>query len=1045
MQAGTDKDRKDLEKENRELKERVEKLEQQVAELLKVLENAGISFTASPVMERPKEEEPFLMQEYPWFTDTDSDNEPHEEIPFAPDEGEQLSLVPDELFSADDAEDGYEDLTEITEELAYIAEEEKEEEKAQPAPEPLERKQVTAASPMEDKLELFRSLFKGRPDVFAKRWQSKAGKSGYSPVCANEWSQVCDKRNVKCKDCKFREWVPLEDKDLVAHFKGAREDCRDVVGIYPMLDDDMCSLLVADFDDDGWQKDVKAFRQTCANYGLNIPVERSRSGDGGHGWFFFTEPVKASAARRLASFMMTGAMSLRHEISLASYDRFIPVQDFLPNGSIGNLVALPLQGRAVKQGNSMFIDENFNPYEDQWAFLSGVEKISPENLESILHSAGREDVGTFGSEDEDRPWAKKRTLIVQDFPEHVNMVRANMVYIEKDGFSEYALNVIKRFAAFPNPEFYKKQKMRLPVYNIPRIIDTHEENGKYIMLPRGCFKDITALLNENNIQYTVLDERNCGKPLDVTFLGELREEQVPALEALAAKDMGVLSATTGFGKTVIAARLIAEKKRNTLILVHTSALLSQWKDSLMNFLDIRIPEPEENIDQPKKRGRKKALSPIGQLGASRNTLNGYLDIALMQSLADAESVKDLVKDYGMVIVDECHHVPADSFERVMKTACAKYVYGLTATPIRQDGHQKIIFMQCGDVSYSVSPKEQAAKHGFDHIVMPRFTTFRLPLTADSKESITEAYEKLCASETRNRQIVTDVEQAVKDGRHVIVLTERRTHAQLLQGLISDCGIDVVLLLGSDSAKVKKEKLDSIRNSPPERRFVIVATGKYVGEGFDEARLDTLFLAMPVSYSGKITQYTGRLHRKYEGKESVIVYDYVDVNVGVFDRMYQRRVAAYRYIGYEISFVKDGKKSGVLFDKFEYGPVFDEDIISAQKSVVIVCPVLKDRAVGDFITLVGKLRKEISITIVARAPEEALEGNGSYEDYMTETLKAVGVQVAFLPGLTSKFAVIDDGLIWYGSIGFLSYTTAEESTLRFYDTSTAEELLGMVGL
>ncbi len=1258
----------DLYEENLQLKKRVAELETEVCKLLKLLKQGGFAYTMppaeAPVMPSAAQDEAMqdaaaqdaaaqdvaaldtaLHDAAERPTDTEylentvlQELPENEEVPFGNVSDTAADTVADTV--AENVPDGawfsqapvYDVPVDVMYEPGPASEPELEPElELKPEPEPeasgAAKKVVSMASSQEEKIALYRSLFVGREDVYAHRWENaKTGKGGYTPACVNEWDRVlCDKKTYKCKDCPNRSFKPLTDAEIDAHLRGRRTDCADVVGVYPMLDDDMCRFLVADFDDDNWQKDVAAFRTACANHGLRVAVERSRSGEGGHAWFFFTEPVKAADARRLASAMMTFAMSARHEISLASYDRFIPTQDLMPAGGFGNLVALPLQGRARKKGNSVFIDENFEPYPDQWVFLSGVERITPDRLSSLLQSYGRDDVGEFGGEEEEdgqeksRPWAKKRALTVSDFPQHVDITLANMVYIEKQGFSEYALNIIKRFAAFRNPVFAKNQKMRLSVYNIPRIIDTHEETPEYIMLPRGCMKDITGLLDEYGIKYSVADERNAGIQIEVAFNGELRDEQVPAFEALKAQDTGVLSATTAFGKTVISARLIAEKKVNTLVLVHTSALLNQWKESLLKFLDIPIyqflqdsaeqaqeqaqqaqdlaqqgkrqrksrkskaiaqdqaqgeaqtleeaqttgetqapGEDQSSAKTKKKRGRKKQIAIIGQLGASKNTLNGRIDIALMQSLADADSVKELVKDYGMVIVDECHHVPAVSFERIMKTVCAKYVYGLTATPIRQDGHERIIFMQCGLVRYRVSASEQARKHGFDHIVMPRFTTFRMPLTADKNETIQDVYEKLCASDVRNDQIAADVSKAYDEGRHIIVLTERRTHAETLAKKIADRRVPVMLLVGSDSAKVKREKLEEIKNSPPEFHFVIVATGTYVGEGFDEARLDTLFLAMPISWKGKIAQYTGRLHRRYEGKESVIVYDYVDVNVGMLVRMYHRRTAAYRQTGYDIALVEAGRKTSILFDKFNYRPIFEEDFLSAQRSVCIVCPVLREKPLAEFITLVGKLDREIQITIVARASttvqeqgtaqqeqstvvqeqgiaaksgaygedagtgtgadavsdvnEDASAGaydeeidisdidfsdledtesgediaadffadmngsagtagangtdsiasgtagsmsshapvninaaDGSYEHYIAELLDAVGVKVKFVEGLSSKFAVIDGSLVWYGSLGFLTYQTAEESALRFFDVSTARVLLEMAGM
>ena len=736
---------------------------------------------------------------------------------------------------------------------------------------------IHGGSTAQAKIEFFRSLFKGRVGLYARRYHSsKTGKSGYTPVCRNEWDpEFCNKKKYKCPECPNREFLSLTADAVRAHLMGRDPFCRDVVAIYPMLEDNTTWLLAADFDEDNWRADVTAFCKCCRNAGLTPAVERSRSGNGAHVWFFFSQPVSAADARRLGSGLLTQTMNSRHELSFSSYDRLFPSQDTVPKGGFGNLIALPFQGQAQKNGNSLFVDEHFVPYSDQWTFLSSLPKITPEQLEECLRQLCRDgDVGALVAPVEKAvPWKRKnvrKKLTRTDFPLQLKVTSSNLIYVEKVGFSQAALNTIKRMAAFPNPEFRSKQAMRLPVYGTPRILDCGYEDDDYIGIPRGCMDTLAELLEQHDVPLVIEDLRCIGRTIDVSFNGTLRSEQEPAAQALFDEDIGVLSATTAFGKTVIGAWLIGQRKTNTLILVQSSALLEQWKSSLEQFLEIREVLPE----LPKKRGRKKKLHLIGQIGAGKNTRSGIVDIAIMQSLFEGEekSVKAFVEEYGMVIVDECHHVAAFTFESVLKSVKAKYVYGLSATPVRKDGHHPIIFMQCGPIRYLVDAKGQAKKRAFSHFVIPRFTRTRL-LNIDR---IQELYTGIATNNSRNELLIEDTLKLIQEGRTPILLTERKEHAVSLASALSGKLQNVFLLVGSDKQKDKREKLAALQNIPSDEAVVVVATGKYIGEGFDSPRLDTLLLAMPISWKGTLAQYAGRLHRNYEGKNEVRIYDYVDV-------------------------------------------------------------------------------------------------------------------------------------------------------------------------
>ena len=799
------------------------------------------------------------------------------------------------------------------------------------------------ASP-DKKIALFKSLFIGREDVYAKRFYNiKKGTSGYVPACANEWMQgVCDKKQYKCTECPNKSFIAVNNRVIYNHLKGDDEYCRDVIGAYVMFPDETTKFLAIDFDEENWQEDVSAVRMVCQQFDIPIAVERSRSGNGAHVWLFFDEPLLAVTARKFGSAILTKAMEDRHEIKLNSYDRMFPNQDTMPKGGFGNLIALPLQGKARKEHNSEFVDDDFNSYPDQWEYLFQIKRITNEEIDSYLSKFHvQNELGELASEQE-KPWEKMpdNPLTALDFPTVVNVVEANLLYIEKAGISQKALNKIKRLAAFKNPDFYKSQAMRLPIYNKPRVIDISDETEQYICIPRGCKDSLTELIT-SSIHYE--DRRNSGNHINLHFNGELHEEQQLAADEILKYENGILSATTAFGKTVVASYLISERKVNTLILVHSSALLQQWQKSLSEFLifEDELPEPH------KKRGRQKKLSHIGQLGATKNTLNNIIDIAIMQSVVSNDEVKDFVKDYGMVIVDECHHVSAFTFEKILREINAKYVYGLTATPKRQDGHQPIITMQCGPIRYQVNALAQSVKREFSHYVTPEFTDFRV---AESGLKYQEICAKLCADEMRNRQIINDVIITFQSGRNCIVLTERTEHAEILYASIAaKCG-NVFLLSGKDKVKEKREKLETIKSFPQNDNMIIIATGKYVGEGFDEPRLDTLFLAMPISWKGTLAQYVGRLHRNYEGKTEVIVHDYADIFVPMLDRMYHKRIRGYAELGYVLNGSSQVETS-LVYDSSNFFNKYSDDIHSAVKEVIISSPSVKPSYLKRILSLI----------------------------------------------------------------------------------------------
>ncbi len=642
-----------------------------------------------------------------------------------------------------------------------------------------------------------------------------------------------------------------------------------------------------------------------------------------------------------------------------------------------------------------------------------------------------------------KPWdeVKEETkLISSDFPNMVNIVRANMLYIHKKGFSNKALNKIKRLAAFKNQEFYKFQAMRMNTFNKPRIISLSDETEEYLCIPRGCEDELLSLLSENNAAICLEDKTYLGKEIKVQFNGELRNEQVQAVEEMLKYNNGVLSATTAFGKTVIGANLISQKKVNTLIIVHTKQLLEQWIKRLNEFLLI---DEVVIVDDNKKKGKNKIVNVIGQLGGGKNRLSGIIDVATMQSLVREGEVKDLVKDYGMVIVDECHHVSAFSLEQILKHVYAKYVYGLTATPTRKDGHDPIIFMQCGPIRYKVDPIKQALKRPFEHYVIPRFTRFNIKNNMEKNQlTITDIYSQIVESDIRNKIIVDDVIECVKNGRNPIVLTERTAHVKILSKELQKRLLDVITLTGAMTDREKKKEMERLQAIPRERNFAIVATGKFVGEGFDEPRLDSLFLAMPISWKGTLQQYVGRLHRLYENKYEVQVYDYVDIHVGVLERMYQKRLKGYSAIGYWIkSDAKLLESINSIYNSKNFLTIYNNDVLSAKKELVISSPFISKisltRLLDNFKAL---LNTGVKVKIITRSEEDF---NGASRENMKaiyETLTKIGIDLIFKTNLYKKFAVIDNKVVWYGGINLLSYSNSEDSIIRLDNVEIANEML-----
>jgi superfamily II DNA or RNA helicase len=768
--------------------------------------------------------------------------------------------------------------------------------RSKPAPDPV--RPIDNHSPPETKIALFRSLFSGRDDIYAKRFEStKSGKSGYRPACRNEWVRgVCAKPKITCGSCTHRSFEPVTDAVIRNHLAGCIPPKNEwgqpvpfVMGVYPLLRNETCNFLAVDFDKNSWQEDVRAFMNTCRLEGVPSALERSRSGNGAHVWIFFDKPVLAAKARKLGSFLMTRTLDRRPEIGLDSFDRFFPNQDTLPKGGFGNLIALPLQKAAREKNHSVFLDDNLVPYADQWQFLNSIQRVDESRLDTLIQNAAQRNellpvvYEPVDIEAGDKPWQKKPDIlpeITEPLPKTVEVICADQLYISHTGLPPVLRNRILRLASFANPEFYMAQKMRLPTWNKPRILYCYAFFPEYIGLPTGCFDNLLHILDHYHINPEIQDKQNHGKTVDFTFTGELLDEQQEALQKLLAYPTGILSAATAFGKTVVALRVMAERKVNTLILVHRKQLADQWMDRISQFLGI-----------PKKE--------IGCYCGSKKKRTGIIDVAVMQSVVKKDVVADWINEYGQIIVDECHHISASSFERIIRKCPAYYRLGLSATVVRKDGQHPIVLMNLGDVRYTARKNET----GFSQKVFPRVTGFTVSMEQGETDTkalvIQDIFRNLWTNTERNELIIQDILGAYREGRECLVLSERLSHLDILKEAMREQVPRLFVLNGGMGKKQIAKITDAIHSIPPNENRIILATGKYLGEGFDLPCLDTLFLVFPFSWKGTLVQYTGRLNRAYFGKKEIRVYDYVDDKVPALARMYGRRLNGYKALGFSI--------------------------------------------------------------------------------------------------------------------------------------------------
>ncbi|MBE6416903.1 MAG: DEAD/DEAH box helicase [Akkermansiaceae bacterium] len=896
------------------------------------------------------------------------------------------------------------------------------------------------------------SYFKGRKDVYSRRNVNKDGRGVYYPVCENFWvAGKCprrDGRKLRCMECENRCWISLTQRTLMRHLKGELEDGRDVIGIYPLLEDETCHFLVFDFDchDDeapiDWKSEVAALAEICKQLNIDALVERSRSGSGAHVWLFFEENIPAKDARKFGAALLTKGAEFVNQKTFLSYDRMLPAQDHMPEGGLGNLIALPLQGRALLKGNSAFVDVCWQPYPDQWAHLQQVRKLPAafvlEKINQWTCNGEMGELSVLSGDDSHEPW-KAPQFILQaiDVEGSLRVVDSSMLYFRTDNLKPRFRNVLRRLASFRNPLYYRNRAMGFSVKGLSRIIPCYTEDEAYIGIPRGKREQLLKLITDADIKLQYEDIRTQGRELSVQFAANLYPEQQKAADAMLQHDMGILQAATAFGKTAVGAYLVAARKVNTLILVHNREIMKNWVDDLERFLRFDMPLPEYTTPSGRIRKRKKH---VGRLFAAHNSLGGLVDVAMLPSLVSDDAVKALVRDYGMVIMDECHHAAAFQAQQVLNAITAKYVYGLTATPKRDDGMEQKVLMLFGPIRYKFTARQRAEMQGIRHLVYPRFTQF---VCFRDSAPIHQLYQDLVNDTVRNQLIIQDAVACLSSGRTPLILTKYKCHAQYLSQCLQGKAQHVFLLQGGRNTKARESLRAALLAVPPHESVILIAIGQYIGEGFNYPRLDTLLLATPISWAGNVEQYAGRLHRDFDGKQDVMIYDYVDMRVRVFDRMYTKRLRTYKKIGYSIysmGALFEEENASCFYDAEQYEAALEKDLLAAHRQIVISSPMLHKTGAGWLCSIAPSiLSAGVSICVLTLAAECFAERRAEVA-HIIARMKSQGIEVKSLRSLHEHFVVVDASVVWYGNANFLSRRKQEDNVIRLIDAQVAADIL-----
>ena len=865
----------------------------------------------------------------------------------------------------------------------------------------------------DEKIEVFKDYFRCRTDIYAERYFSKKNnRYGWAPACKNSFKENCPKKHGRfnCFQCAYRSFHPLTSDILRAHFQGKNQG----IGLYPMFDDNTSCFLAIDFDDDNWMENMLSVYQEAIKYNFYPVMERSQSGNGGHLWFFFAEPVKAISARKFGEFFLSEAMKNNKSLSFTSFDRMFPNQDYIPDEGKGNLIAAPLRYDAFLKGNSAFINVNQQVIANQIEYLASRPKISLKEMSSIFSRSSIEDY--FFDNDQ---LSLSLTTDVK-YVRKIHGSESSSLRFEKEGMNAVTRNILIRCASMYNPKYYELQRLHKPIFinsEFSRILSYYEEDDKYLYLPRGLLPVIQHAMPEAHIQ--IEDQTFPGMPIDVEFLGTLREDQQDAAKTMLRYDMGILQAVPGFGKTVIGLYIIASLKVNTLILVDSKEIQDQWEQRIEQFLEYPASL------------RKKDRFVCKYNGSSKR-LNGHIDIAMVRSLKNHEDLSSLLKDYGLTIIDECHHVACDSFLHVMRHIRSKHIYGLSATPKREDGLFKVITMYCGQIRKQVSERAVKREYSFRQYLIPRYTNCR---TLKDRYSYTDMCTELMNDQVRNYMIVKDVLHEYHEHSNIILLTERIEHLTILFKMLETACNDVYMLSGAAGRYERKATLEEIKIST--HQYILLATSKLLGEGFDLPSLNCLFLVLPISSKTRITQYTGRIHRTSEEKDLVKVYDYVDTQIPMAQSMYYKRLKQYQMEGYYVyTEHEEAIVDQILYNKDNYEDVLIQDIKNARTEITIFAVKVQLSKAKKYQSLLLKAAQNgVSVHFILNTEKQIDEQAKAY-------LEGTGAHIIFAQH-GKHFIVIDRAIVWNCSFDLFNNVPSEGFATRDTNNRTASEVISSI--
>ncbi len=703
---------------------------------------------------------------------------------------------------------------------------------------------------MSDKCNLFKSLFKGREDVFALRWE-KENKSGYSPAYFYDPYRY---RAHRIKGGTFqnfedKSYLKFSDEEIEKHFKGKQH-----IGLYPLLKNNTSWFIAADFDKENWTEECRKFLKACKEKNIPAYLERSRSGKGGHVWIFFEHPYPAVKSRKIFISILeeTGIFSVFDKSS--SFDRLFPNQDFLSGKGMGNLIALPLFGKTLEQGNNCFIDpDTLEPYSDQWKFLEKIQRITSNQLDTLYETLSRKNDGIIRNKETGK----------------LSITLDNEVRISRDGLAIKLINYLKEELNFPNTDFFVKKKTGRNTFGTERNFRFIEESESEVVIPRGFIGKLIRFCRENKIEYDFFDKRNKYPEVYFSFQAKLREHQEKILDVISRKDLGVIVAPPGSGKTIVSLKIISDKKLPALIITHRKQIAEQWIERIETFLG--IPNNE-----------------IGKIGQGKNRIGKQITVAMIQSLSkELEKTDGIVnsKTFGTIIIDECHHIPAETFRSTISKLPCHYLYGLTATPFRKYNDGKLIFIHLGEIISEIKP-EEISKASQAKIII-RNTELDIPF--NSKTDPFETLSKILIHDsTRNKHILNDVNSELKAGRKVVIITERKEHIDSLYQFLKQ-SFETIALSGEDSENNRNIKWKTLKDGNYQ---TLITTGQFFGEGTDLPNANCLFLVYPFSFEGKLVQYIGRVQRS---EVTPTIYDYRDIKIDYLNKMFLKRNTYYRKI------------------------------------------------------------------------------------------------------------------------------------------------------